>query len=550
MPRIPLWIFILPVLLYFSAARLDIMDIDASQYAEISREMLQRSNWLEIYDRGHDYLDKPPFLFWASALSMKVFGVNNFGYRFPSILFALLALYAVYRLARRLYDEDTGRLAALIFSTCQAMFLWTNDIRTDTILASATIASIWLVYEWTVFRQWKYLLVGCTFIAIGMMTKGPVALLVPVFSFSVHWILRREWKMFLQPSYLVGLLLIGLLLVPMSIGLYQQFDMHPEKVMDGKTGVSGLRFFYWSQSFGRITGESPWNNNAPFSFLFENMLWAFIPWILLFIAALLIQSFGVVKQRFRLLPGQEYITTGGFILTYVSLASSRYQLPHYLFVVYPLAAIMVAALLRDCFQGRYKGFFRIIRPVQTAIAFSLLLAAGFMFLYVFKGEVWIYLAWGAGVIIWFVLALKKMLQPKFFWLCVVSMLVSNIVMTHHFYYELLKYQAGSQIGRYVKAKDLPVERTHVYNMEDPLNSLHFYSERVLTQVHSRDSFAFVPGSWVITGQKGMDTLTQHGYHFRILDDGHFFKVSELTPGFLNPQTRGTTLKHYFVLQMN
>src|SRR4051812_25576630 len=102
MPKIPFWIFIVLAVLYFSATRVDIMDIDAAQYAEMSREMLHSGDYLHIYDRGHDYLDKPPLLFWVSATSMKVFGVNNFGYRFPSILFALWALYAVYRLTKLL----------------------------------------------------------------------------------------------------------------------------------------------------------------------------------------------------------------------------------------------------------------------------------------------------------------------------------------------------------------------------------------------------------------------------------------------------------------
>ena len=49
-----------------------LMDIDASQYASISREMLERNSFLQIYDLGKDYLDKPPMLFWLSALSMKI----------------------------------------------------------------------------------------------------------------------------------------------------------------------------------------------------------------------------------------------------------------------------------------------------------------------------------------------------------------------------------------------------------------------------------------------------------------------------------------------
>ena len=264
MPKIPFWIFIILAAIHFTAVRVDVMDVDASQYAEISREMMTSGDYLHVYDRGRDYLDKPPFLFWVSALSMKVFGVNNFGYKLPSILFALWALYAAYRLARLLYDEKTGRMAALVLGCCQGMFLMTNDIRTDTILMSWTITAIWLIKEWDVRRKLQYLLLGSAAIAFGMMTKGPIALMVPVFCFASDWALKREWKKFFQPEYLLSIVVIAILLIPMCIGLYQQFDMHPEKIIDGKTGTSGLRFFFWTQSFGRITGENTWDNGAPF----------------------------------------------------------------------------------------------------------------------------------------------------------------------------------------------------------------------------------------------------------------------------------------------
>src|ERR1700761_3852329 len=108
MPKVPTWVFILLSILYLSATRVDTMDVDASQYAEISREMMKSGDYLHLYDRGMNYLDKPPFLFWVSSASMRVFGANNFGFKFPSTLFALWALYVVYRLGRMLYDEDTG----------------------------------------------------------------------------------------------------------------------------------------------------------------------------------------------------------------------------------------------------------------------------------------------------------------------------------------------------------------------------------------------------------------------------------------------------------
>ena len=49
-----------------------LMDIDASQYASISREMLERDSFLQIFDQGQNYLDKPPLLFWLSAFSMHI----------------------------------------------------------------------------------------------------------------------------------------------------------------------------------------------------------------------------------------------------------------------------------------------------------------------------------------------------------------------------------------------------------------------------------------------------------------------------------------------
>ena len=234
MPKVPFWVFIVIAILYFTATRVDIMDIDASQYAEISREMLKSGDYLHVFDRGMEYLDKPPFLFWVCAASMKVFGVNNFGYKFPSILFALWAIFATYRLAKILYEDTTARMAALVFATCQGMMLWTNDIRCDTILTSWVITAIWLIKEWEINGKLRWLLGGFAAISLGMMTKGPIAALAPAFAFTADWALKRKWRLFFNPAYLPGLAVILVLLIPMCVGLYQQFDMHPEKIVNGR----------------------------------------------------------------------------------------------------------------------------------------------------------------------------------------------------------------------------------------------------------------------------------------------------------------------------
>ena len=125
-----------------------LMDIDAAQYASISREMLERKSYLQFFDLGNDYLDKPPMLFWLSGLSMKIFGVHDWAYRLPSFFFAWLSVYSTYRLALLFYKRDIAVLSALVLATCQALFLITHDVRTDTMLMGWVIFSIWQLAAW------------------------------------------------------------------------------------------------------------------------------------------------------------------------------------------------------------------------------------------------------------------------------------------------------------------------------------------------------------------------------------------------------------------
>ncbi len=547
MPKVPFWVFILLTVLYCSAIRIDTMDVDASQYAEISREMAQSGDYLHIYDRGMDYLDKPPFLFWISALSMNIFGVNNFGYKLPSILFALWALYALYRLTKLLYDEETARMAALILATCQGVFLMTNDIRCDTILMSWVITAIWAIKECELKRRWQYVLLGTVSIACGMMTKGPIALLVPLFAFGSDWLLKRKWKAIFNPWHIVDALIIAILLVPMSIGLYQQFDMHPEKIVNGAQHVSGLRFFFWTQSFGRITGESPWSNGAGFDFLLSNMFWSFLPWIFLFLVGLVLNVITLMKQKFRLQPQQEWLSTGGFILTYIALGSSRYQLPHYIFVAFPLAAIVVAKLLRDFFTGAYPRLYAVIKPFQILASILLVAGTALLVLYVFRGS-WLWTTvWVLLALIWAYMMLKKQLRHKILWGSTAAIIIVNVLFTNHFYYKLLQFQLGSQAGRFIKAKNIAPAGIIAFRVDDPLNSLPFYAGHSIAINSELDA---VKGKeYVLTTNEGLGLLKDQGYTVTIIKQMERFKVTELTPEFLNPATRSKALVPYYLAKL-
>ena len=109
-------------IIYCNNLFIDIMQVDAAQYAGISFQMAHTNSYLEIKEFQNDYLDKPPLLFWFSSVGIKIFGITNFGYKIASFLLLLLSLFAVYRFALLYYKENVAKNALIILASTQAFF--------------------------------------------------------------------------------------------------------------------------------------------------------------------------------------------------------------------------------------------------------------------------------------------------------------------------------------------------------------------------------------------------------------------------------------------
>lgn len=544
-----LLLFGLIIAVYFCAVGVDTMDVDASQYASMSREMKESGSYLQVYEQGKDYLDKPPFLFWASAISMNLFGENNWGFKFPSILFAIFAVFATFRFARLFYEREIAILAAVVLASCQAIFLITNDIRTDTILMSWVIIAMWQLAEWFHSKKILHFLLGAAAIGAGMVTKGPIALFVPIFAFGSQFILKREWKQLVQPIYLLGIVVIGIVLLPMSFGLYQQFDLHPEKTVNGLQDVSGLRFFYWTQSFGRITGENVWNNNAPFSFLFENLLWGMLPWTLFFVAGLLYELIQIVRNRFFVPRNAEFLTTGGFILSYCSLGISKYQLPHYIYVVLPFIAIITAKMLYALlWQNKFPLLKKIISPVQLLVCLALLAAPVLILLYSFPSEkIWPWIFPAVSLLSVAVLLYLKQIRKKLFSISLAAIIGLNFFLALWFYPSILQYQSGSVVGRYIHEQKIPKNSVFFYKFDGSGKAIHFYGKQIVQTADTITSMK--SGQYIVTLEEGLNEIKQSGKTFEIVLQGLDYHVTALSGKFLNSRTRVEQCKQYYVLKL-
>ena len=540
------------LLAYVRGLLLDVMDVDASQYASISMEMLQNGHWLEVQHRHADYLDKPPLLFWSSAASFALFGLHNWSYKLPSFLAALLGVYATYRFARLFYPKNVARNAAFILAACIASLLLCNDLRTDTLLMAMTACTTWLVAASTVHpgaRGYAYAAGAGAAAGLAMLAKGPIGLLAPLFGLGTQLLLRRDWRGIFHRRWWIAGAVLAVLLVPMCYGLYQQFDLHPEKEVNGRTGVSGLYFFFWEQSFGRITGENTWHNDASPLYFLHVYLWAFLPWPFLLAGALWQRLRALFGQKFRLPAGDEAFSAGGFVLTFIALSLSHYKLPHYIFITLPWAAVLTARWLAT--PGLARGWW-----VSQYAVLAVLVVVSFLLLgFVFPAPNPLIWAVPAGLFGYVLLDIWKAPFPADSDLLVrrsvLVFLGAALVLNFHFYPQLLTYQSTAAVPRYACAQGIPLDRLACYNRHG--HALDFYAGRILPRLEDPEAVRRHAASgdfWLYTDSLGLARLDSAGVPSTTTARFGHFQVALLKPAFLNPATRPEALDPVYLLKIS
>ncbi|MCR6719632.1 MAG: glycosyltransferase family 39 protein [Chitinophagaceae bacterium] len=232
------------------------MDKDAAHHANIALNMLQLNDYQLLIDRQEDYLDKPHLLFWSSALSFKIFGVNTFAHRLPALLFALLSIFSTYRLTLHLSDKHTARLAAIMLATAQGFVFSINDARMETPLTAGIIFGLWHLIVYIDKRTWLNLILAALGAAIAFSTKGwigPVIIFVAAF---FYLLLQKKWDVLIAVKTWCFIPALLLFISPVLFAYYHQFDLHPEKVIRGMSDISGVKFILWDQNFERFDGDS------------------------------------------------------------------------------------------------------------------------------------------------------------------------------------------------------------------------------------------------------------------------------------------------------
>lgn len=561
MTRKTFWLLFVGALIVYSFGfSVDVMDVDSAQYASISREMVDSGSYLHVKNNGQDYLDKPPLIFWVSSLFFNLFGYSNWAFKIGSFLFTLLGVYSTFRLGKVLYNERVGRLAAIVLFTCQAFFLFNNDVRTDTILTGAVIFAIWQLTEWLHRKHWKWIIGASLGIAMAMMAKGPIGLMVPVLALGSYIVGKGWWKDLFNWQYLVVIGLVLVFMAPMIWGLYTQFDMQPEKSVPMITPhgykyekeVSGLRFFFWTQSFGRITGESTWSDSSGPFFFIHNFLWSFLPWALLFVMAFFSRIVKVFQASLKGDKLPELLTLGGFLLPFIALSLSRFKLPHYIFVIYPLAAVLLASWWENGVWRQHLRGFKVTALVTQLLVWTASTAGLFFIYFQFFPEAPIGYPIAAALLLLVALFLLLKFSQSSQNIMIGSVMVSlavNLSMNGWFYPNLMHYQSGSRMARYIHNKGIDISKVYEYHYFT--YSFNFYGERIVNKVNDVEIHKKLKRGeevYLITKDPHqMDIRNDFKVHTIAMIGSH--SVTMLNLPFLNPETRAQTLDHVYLIKV-
>ena len=166
-----------------------LMDTTEARYAEIARKMVETGDWITPwFDTNIPFWGKPPLSFWATAISFKIFGINEFAARFPHFFVGVCIAYFTMKWTCRERDDNEALYSIAILSGSLLFLISSGLVMTDMWLLLATTLTMygfWNALHSPQGSSHWYLIAGAS---IGLLAKGPISLVLsgaPCFAWMV-----------------------------------------------------------------------------------------------------------------------------------------------------------------------------------------------------------------------------------------------------------------------------------------------------------------------------------------------------------------------------
>jgi 4-amino-4-deoxy-L-arabinose transferase-like glycosyltransferase len=481
-------LFVLAIVPYFvDLGGSSIWDANEAFYVETPREMMERADYITPYFNYEPRINKPVLSYWIVGAFYKAFGVSV-GVERLAIALGVLAIIAAAAVLARITawpleppalserseskgppalsgrsESKVGRGAALLaaagIASLPRLLMLGRRIFIDiwiTAFMSLTLMFFALSERFPARRR-LFLILMYVAAGLGMLTKGPVAIVLPGLAFLLYFLVQRELRRIGDMMLPLGALIVLLIVVPWYAAL---FHAH---------GWEYIRSFIVSENLERYTSGYGVHQDRSLLFYIPVILSDSFPLSPLLVVAAV--AAWRERERLDVLLWCWIVTIVGFF----SLSAGKQDL-----YIFPTIAAVVALTATAIERGRLRPEWRGWTTGALAVAAFLVALAGI-------GVLWLFVTAGriyslAGVLTVGVSGLLGggasliLLRTKRLDAAVVALLAGMIAINWTFVLRVLpsfeRYKPAPAISRILAPRLAPEDAVAYYEVALP--SLVYY----------------------------------------------------------------------------
>jgi 4-amino-4-deoxy-L-arabinose transferase-like glycosyltransferase len=321
--------------------RLPLIDPDEGRYAEIPREMLERGDWITPTLNYVHYFEKPVLLYWLNAVSLKLFGLNEFAARLPSALCGLATVLVTYAIGRRLYNRRTALISALILGTSTGFVLQSRIILTDmlvTLCLTAALGAFICASQGEKRRSsplpWYLFWLSC---ALAVLAKGLIGIVFPAGIIFFYLLFTGRWRLLGEMRPFSGPVLFLIVAAPWFVAVSMR-------------NPGFARFFFIHEHFERFT-STVHGRYEPFWFFLPVLVATMLPWSFFTPGAL---GRAWRDRHHHDGPSGLYLVIW-VVVIFLFFSKSDSKLIPYILPIFPPLAILIGHRLDGLLEGRGRG---------------------------------------------------------------------------------------------------------------------------------------------------------------------------------------------------
>ena len=361
-----------------------LMDTTEARYGEIGRFMAESGDWITPWFRpGIPFWAKPPLSFWCTALSFKLFGVNEFTARLPHWVLGLIGGWLVWDLGRRRSSQE-GVIAVCLLTGCLIYYFSSGAVMTDMALSTGLTLSMWSFWLAVQPRQNLHLRNSASWLffvslAWGLLAKGPLAIVLAGLSILAWLAVNRSyWGLVRKLPWIRGFIVTSILAIPWYFAAEQKTP-------------GFLNYFLIGEHINRYLVPG-WHGDRyghahiyPHGTIWIFLLLMLIPW------SVLLPIFFGIRKNLPPRPSMEQSTISSasiswrnYLLSWGIMPALFFTFAGNIILPYVLPEIAALALLGAYYLVRYDP--RVVdQLLSTGLSLVIILSVVFIFVFPLTG---------------------------------------------------------------------------------------------------------------------------------------------------------------------